>query len=327
MEFRRGHLLYFITVAEEGQITRAASKLHLAQPALSQAIAQLESDLGIELLRRHARGVALTPAGEAFLEKARVAVAAWSDAVSSAQSLAPGGQTVIEFGFVGSPPALDSPAPLNAFTESHPHVDLLYRELPFPSLPTASWLSEVDVAVCHRPHAEADVWMQRLRREGRTVLASKTHALADRTELRVADVMEETYIGFHPDVDPEWAGFWSLDDHRGGPPPQVTRDRVANAQEVLASLPGRGAITTVPSSVARVILNVLSAVVAIPLLDADPCEIVFAGRTDRRSAQVAALLAFSARGRPGGPAKGPGGPAAAKKAAGKGSKPKAPRKR
>ena len=57
MSFRRGQLKYFVTVAEEGQITRAAKKLHIAQPALSQAIAQLESQLEVRLLERRARGV------------------------------------------------------------------------------------------------------------------------------------------------------------------------------------------------------------------------------------------------------------------------------
>jgi DNA-binding transcriptional LysR family regulator len=66
MSFKRGHLLYYVTVAEAGQITRAARRLHVAQPALSRAITQLESDLGFKLLERHARGVTLTPAGEAF---------------------------------------------------------------------------------------------------------------------------------------------------------------------------------------------------------------------------------------------------------------------
>ena len=75
MAFNRDHLRYFVAVADEGQITQAARRLFMAQPALSQAISQLETELGLKLLDRHARGVTLTDAGETFLEKARAAVA------------------------------------------------------------------------------------------------------------------------------------------------------------------------------------------------------------------------------------------------------------
>src|SRR3954454_8501092 len=85
-EFRRGQLESFVTVVEEGQITRAASRLHIAQPALSHAIAQLESELGVPLLDRHARGVTLTLAGERFYGKARLAVEADTDAHQTAQA-------------------------------------------------------------------------------------------------------------------------------------------------------------------------------------------------------------------------------------------------
>src|SRR6266571_8981421 len=80
MPLRLAQLRYLVTAAEEGQMTRAARKLHLAQPALSQAIAQLESELGVELLHRNPRGVTPTEAGEAFLAKARTALAATEDA-------------------------------------------------------------------------------------------------------------------------------------------------------------------------------------------------------------------------------------------------------
>jgi len=293
MEFRRGHLLYFVTVAEEGQITRAAKKLHLAQPALSQAIAQLESDLGLALLDRHARGVSLTPAGAVFLQKARTAVEAWTDALATAQSLARARQGRIEFGFVGSPPGLDSPGPLEAFAAVHPHIDLRYRELPFPTEPTSAWLAGVDLAGCSLPPADPEVWTYDLRSEDRIVLVPTRHSLAGRETLTVEEILDETFIGLHPLVAPSWAGFWSLDDHRGGPPAKVTSDQAAKPQEVLAALAVRDAITTVPATVARIVMSFPTGVLAIPLLGASPVQIVLAGRIDRRSALVDALLAFA----------------------------------
>src|ERR1700692_68910 len=122
MNFKRGHLLYFVTVAEEGQITRAARRLGVAQPALSRGVAQLDSDLGFKLRERHARGVALTAAGEAFLVKARAAVSAWSDALATAQSMASVRRGTIDFGFVAVPPGLDTPALLETFGQEYPEI-------------------------------------------------------------------------------------------------------------------------------------------------------------------------------------------------------------
>lgn len=293
MNFRRGHLLYFVTVAEEGQITRAARRLELAQPALSRAIGQLESDLGFKLLERHARGVTLTPAGEAFLTKARKAVSAWSDALAAARSIARISSGTIEFGFVGVPPGLDSPALLEAFGQSYPEIDVRYRELPFPSAHTSSWLSDVDVAVCHRPPADSGVWAHVLRSEPRVVLAPRRHPLSDLPALSVEDVLEETFVGFHPSVAPAWAGFWSLDDHRAGPPQRVTADRAANPHEVLAALAVRQAITTVPATVANLIPDLLTGVAAIPLRDAAPATLMLVGHEDRTNPLVKTLLGFA----------------------------------
>jgi DNA-binding transcriptional LysR family regulator len=292
--FKRRQLRYFVTVAEEGQMTRAAAKLHMAQPALSQAIAQLEAELGFTLFERHARGVTLTTAGEEFYDKARRAVATATDALQTAQSLARDGEGTIAFGFLGSPPAFDSPGALEAFAEAHPGINIRYQELPFPFTPTSSWLSQVDVAACHRPAADPKVWVRTLRLEPRAVLAPTRHPLATRNELTLADVIDETFIGFHPSVEPAWAGFWSLDDHRGGPPRRVTDDRAANPQEVLASLPLGLAITTVPASIAGLLATVAPGLVAIPLPDADPTAVTLVGHTDRRNPLVQTLVAFAA---------------------------------
>ncbi len=293
MNFKRRHLLYFVTVADEGQITRAARKLNLAQPALSQAMAQLESDLGFKLLDRHARGVTLTRAGEAFLVNARAAVSAWSDAAETARSMARVRRGTIEFGFVGVPPGLDSPELLEMFARAYPEIDVCYRELPFPSAATSSWIASVDLAVCHRPPVDPGVWVHVLRSEPRAVLAPRRHPLAGLPEVSVADVLDETFIGLHQSVEPAWAAFWSLDDHRGGPPRRLTRDRAANPHEVIASLAVRRAITTVPASVAGLIPDLLTGVVAIPLRDAHPATIVLVGHEDRANPLVETLLKFA----------------------------------
>ncbi|MCW3032672.1 MAG: hypothetical protein QOK19_704 [Solirubrobacteraceae bacterium] len=293
VSFRRGQLEYFVAVAEDGQMTRAARRLGIAQPALSQAIAQLETDLGLKLLDRHPRGVSLTAAGEAFYAKARVAVAASDTAESAARSLARGQQGAIDFGFLGAPPSLAGRLEMDAFAVTHPDIAVHYRELPFPGRDTASWIAEVDIAVCHRPPDHGAVWRRPLRSERRVALLPADHALAQHRALSVADLMDEMFVGFADRVDPGWAGFWSLDDHRGGPPERITADRAGNPQEVLAVLAGGTAVSLIPEAAALVLGNVMEGIIARPLRDAARGEISLVGHVDRRNALVECLLDFA----------------------------------
>jgi DNA-binding transcriptional LysR family regulator len=286
-------LRYFITVAEEGQMTRAARKLHLAQPALSQAIARLESRLDIELLERHPRGVSLTAAGEAFLAKAHIAVAAVADADLTARTLARAARSAVEWGFIGSPPMVDAPELFAAFALAHPDVEVSFRELSFPRGSTAQWLEEVDVALCYTPTPDPNVHIQELRTEPRVVLAAKSHPLAVRDELSVADVLDETFCGSHPSLEPVRAGFWNLDDHRGSPAPHVTADRAINPQELVAVIASGRAITTSPASSGANIIAGIDSVMVIPLRDARPAVLTLAWHKENHNPNLEPLAAIA----------------------------------
>jgi DNA-binding transcriptional LysR family regulator len=290
MPFRAAHLRYFVVVAEEQQITRAAAKLGMAQPALSQAIASLEAEIGFPVFDRQARGVTLTPAGAAFLVKAREALAAEEEAIRTGEWLARAARGTIEFGFVGAPPGLDSPRPFAKFERAHPGVDIRYRELPFPTSSPSRWLSEVDVTVCHVLPEDRDIWTRVVRTEPRVVLAARSHPLAQRSEVSVQELLDQTFVGYDSLVDPDWAGFWSLDDHRGGPPDRITPDRASVPQEIFAGLAVREAITTVPASSAAVLVNSLTGIISIPITDADPTTFILAGHRGRSSEPLDALV-------------------------------------
>src|SRR6201995_4624879 len=120
-------LQYLVVIVEEGQITRAAQRLRVAQPALSQAISRLEAQLGVRLLERLPRGIEPTPAGEAFFEKAREALSAVEEAEDVVHPGA-GSEGGLALGF---PPALGPMARpwLRRFIGAHPGVELETRHL------------------------------------------------------------------------------------------------------------------------------------------------------------------------------------------------------
>ncbi|WP_260600351.1 LysR substrate-binding domain-containing protein [Sphingomonas endolithica] len=128
MELR--HLRYFIHVAEELHFGRAAARLGMSQPPLSQQIRLLEDELGVALLERTSRRVTLTPAGQLFLLEAQKAVAQVARAISVARSAGLGELGEVVVGFAASVPftAMVAQA-LAAFRESHPRVQLNLTEM------------------------------------------------------------------------------------------------------------------------------------------------------------------------------------------------------
>ncbi|HWG09480.1 MAG TPA: LysR family transcriptional regulator [Solirubrobacteraceae bacterium] len=272
MPFKPAQLRYFVTVAEEGQVTSAAKRLEIAQPALSQAISQLESELGLQLLERHSRGVRLTPDGESFLPKARIAVETAHDAEREALSLARRASGTVEVGFVGPPPTISAPDLFAEFRRIHPDAELSFRDLPFPRGTTRSWLEEVDVAYCHQPDLEPGIRTQRVRFEPRAIVAHTTHPLAKEAEaeLRLDAVLDQTFIGYHPDVQPSWAAFHSLDDHRGGPPRAITAGHASTSLQMLGIMSTGAAITAVPACDAKIAHDALPDLIVFPLRDAAP---------------------------------------------------------
>jgi DNA-binding transcriptional LysR family regulator len=300
MPSRRTQLGYLVAVVEEGQISRAARKLELSQPALSHAIAQLESEVGVELLERRPRGVMLTPAGAAFLDKARAAFVAETEAAQTAAALGRAAQGTLLVGFIGPPPAVSFPELFGSFGHGEDGSKVSFQDLPFPRGSTTSWLAGVDVALCHVPALDDGVRALTLRVEPRGVAMAGSHPLARREQLSLEDVLDEAFIGYHPDVQPQWTGFHSLDDHRGGPPRAVTGDRVTTTLQMAAIIPSSTAITTAPHGDVKLAQLVLSDLVVMPLEDASPAVVSLVWRTDNENPLLGALLDAAANIAPGG---------------------------
>src|SRR5437660_7495761 len=117
---------YFIALAEELHFGRAAERLHIAQPSLSQQIRRLEDQLGVTLLERTSRHVSLTPAGEALLREGRKML---TQARRAIQATRVAGAERLTVGFYGSAASAALPEVLAAFSRRHPHVEVTVREL------------------------------------------------------------------------------------------------------------------------------------------------------------------------------------------------------
>ena len=122
MELR--HLRSFVAIAEERSITRAAERLWIAQPGLSTQMRRLESELGVQLFARHSRGIDLTQAGELFLERARIAIAAADVAAATGRDLEAGVVGSVRVGVAGGPGWPATSDFLQRFSRERPHVEL-----------------------------------------------------------------------------------------------------------------------------------------------------------------------------------------------------------
>ena len=147
------HLRYFVAVAEEGHVTRAAERLGIQQPPLSQQIKALETELEVQLFRRKPRGVELTEAGESLLIDARRILSEVEGALAKAQRTARGEQGCIAVGFTASAPFHPFVTRMiRDFRAAHPLVSLTLEESGTAELVENLRAERIDVGVRRRGH-------------------------------------------------------------------------------------------------------------------------------------------------------------------------------
>ena len=194
MDLRR--LRYFVAVAEERQITRAAARLGIAQPPLSQQIRALEVELGATLLVRLPGGVALTPAGEALLADSRAILAAADRAAARARLVAAGHRAELRLGLTTSAATHGRvPRLLCALAARHPGLALDVHEGNAAEL--TEWLlaGRVQAALMRGPVARPPgLEFASLLREPLLLALPAGHALASRRAVALPDLAGEGFI-------------------------------------------------------------------------------------------------------------------------------------
>lgn len=150
MELR--HLRYFLVVAEEQNFTRAAARLNMQQPPLSQQIRLLEGELGFALFRRHPKGAELTAGGHAFVAEATALLANLEQATQRARRVADGMEGSLSVGFTTSAAAHPLiPAVIRAYREAYPEVNLDLSEGNAAELTDAVAAGKTDLALLRLP--------------------------------------------------------------------------------------------------------------------------------------------------------------------------------
>jgi len=194
MELR--HLRYFIAVAEELNFTRAAEKLHIAQPPLSQQIQHLEAELGFQLFRRTKRTVHLTAAGQVFFEEAGKILQQVDRAIQLGRQTSRGELGQLTIGFVSSSAHNVVPAILQAFRTRCPAVKLELHELTTNEQLQRLRFGQIDIGFVRPPVEEDGINSEIVFREPLIVALPETHHLADRAKVELRQLSTEPFILF-----------------------------------------------------------------------------------------------------------------------------------
>lgn len=253
----------FVAVADHLHFGRAALELRIAQPALSQQVRRLEQEVGVELLTRTSRSVALTPAGEVLRERARALLAQVRRDVDETVRVARGEQGRLDVGFISSALPLGPIERVQRFRERYPLVRVELTEGYTSRLLDLLVRGALDIAVVRDPDPSDEVDLSPFRVEGYAAAVPAGHRLAGRTSIRAAELAGDPFVFF-----PAEAGALAVQRNlapvvEGGRVPTIVQE--GSSWPTLLHLVRAGVgVTVAPESA---LLVVPDGVVALPLDD------------------------------------------------------------
>ncbi len=246
MELR--HLRYFITVAEELHFGRAAQRLHIAQPPLSQQIRQLEEELGVVLFYRTKRSVQLTDAGNVFLEEAKQVLIQVAQAVQAAQRASRGeiGQLLVSF--VSSAAYNVLPKILQVFRVRFPEVNLVLHELTTDKQLQGLQDGWIDVGFLRPPIEDDTLSLVTIFQESLVVALPKNHPLSHQKQVSLKSLTKEFFILFPRHLGPKLYDQIVSLCQQAGFSPNVVQEAI-QMQTTVSLVAAEIGIALVPASV------------------------------------------------------------------------------
>lgn len=192
MELR--HLRYFVAVAEALSFTRAALLLNTAQPSLSQQIRDLEHEIGVSLLKRDKRNVALTMAGRVFLDEARLVLAQAERAKTLARRAATADASSLAIGFVPAAEVKLFPQSLNLLRAAYPATRIVLKSLTTYEQHQALLAGEIDIGFLRPPIMDSRLASEVLLSEPLVALLPADHALAAQSRVSMHDLARMPFL-------------------------------------------------------------------------------------------------------------------------------------
>jgi DNA-binding transcriptional LysR family regulator len=196
------HLRYFVAVAEEGHVGRAAKRLHMAQPPLSRQIQQLEAALGVQLFRRDRRGVEMTERGRVLLPLARSTLAEVDRAISIVQRLNTGQPAPLRLGYGWSAGFEVLPSIGQALHRHSPELTFLVQEMWNAQLASALLAGEIDAALTLNPDLLTRLAFETVRQETLVAIVAHDHPRAGHTDVPVSVFAGERLLLFPRELAP-----------------------------------------------------------------------------------------------------------------------------
>lgn len=245
MELR--HLRYFVAVAEEENVTRAAERLRVSQPPLSRQIRDLEEELGVELFERTARSVRLTSAGRTFLEEARAVLRRAEEAVAKVRSARNRPSGVIAVGFAPSLTADLLPTVLRRFRKAHPSVRVSLHDMSSEEMLRALRSGTIALALmADQGRCLPKGFSSRaVRTQDFYVALPADHPLAVKKSLRMSDLLDLPLLGYSRSGYPEYfrsVAFLFGGKNPGKATPSPFSEEYESVSSLLAAVEsGRGA--------------------------------------------------------------------------------------
>lgn len=250
MELR--HLRYFVTVAEELNISRASARLRISQPAVSRQLRDLEEELRVDLFRRGKQGLKLTPAGEAFLAHARDLLRRSADAMKQMAAFAQQPKQTLAVGYIAPVLASILTPALRRFSQAHADTEVALREMSPAEQVKALRTGRIDLALLGNPcpEVEHEFAVTVLKRIPFQAVLPDNHLLALRKRIALAELEAEPFIGFFEEAFPGRNAAICAGCQVAGFTPRF-RHHVENLTALLALVAAGKGVTLAPAEVSQ----------------------------------------------------------------------------